>query len=147
MFAHVTGFEVSLFDELRRLQRDSEELFAGRGRTGDIRVTQRGAFPAIDVASTPEKVDIYLSAPGIDPKALDISITQNVLTVTGARQLPTDGKAVRSRQERFSGEFRRSLSLPQDVDSQRVEASYVDGVVRITVQRRAAPKPRQIEIH
>ena len=147
MFANVTGFEVSLFDEFRRLQRDAEELFASRNGSGDIRVTSRAAFPAVDVVSTPQKVDIYLSAPGIDPKALDISIAQNVLTVTGRRPAQVDDKAVGARRERFTGEFRRTVSLPQDIDSQNVEASYVDGVVRISVQRREAPKPRQIEIH
>jgi HSP20 family protein len=66
--------------------------------------------------------------------------------VSGKREVQLDSNATRSRQERYSGEFQRVLTLPEDVDSERVDASYVDGVLRISVQRREAPKPRQIEI-
>jgi HSP20 family protein len=139
MFGTLRGFEVSLFDEFRRLQREVDDVF-----TGDF---VRGAFPATDVVSQPQQVDVYLTAPGIDAKSLDISIQQNVLSVTGRREALADHKGSLHRQERFSGEFRRVLTLPEDVDSGRVSASYVDGVVRISVQRREAAKPRQIEIH
>ncbi len=127
MFSTVTGIEVSLFDEFRRLQ--------------------RGTFPAVEIDITPDKVDIFLTAPGIDPKGLDISLQRNVLSVTGRRAAPADAQSARHRQERFSGEFQRIVGLPEDVDPERVTASYVDGVVRIRVQRREAPLPRQIEIH
>ncbi len=99
------------------------------------------------MASTPEQVDIYLAAPGIYAKELDISIQHNVLSVSGQRAARAGEKATRYRQERFSGAFRRVITLPEDVDPERVEASYVDGIVRIGVGRRAAAKPRQIEIH
>ena len=152
MFGTVRGFEVPLFDEFRRLQREVEDVFAGRSGVGPaaaarIRSLPRGTFPAIDVVSTPEKVDIYLSAPGIDAKALDISIQQNVLSVTGRREAQVGEQTNRLSHERFSGEFRRVITLPEDVDSERVEAAYVDGVVRISVRRREAARPRQIEIH
>jgi HSP20 family protein len=143
MFGTLRGYEISLFDEFRRLQREVDEVFAGGARPAFA----RAPFPAIDVVSNPQQVDIYLSAPGIDVKSLDISIEQNVLSVTGRRAAQVEEKATLHRQERFSGEFRRSLTLPQDVDSDRVTASYVDGVVRISVQRREAPRPRQIQVH
>ena len=147
MFTTVSGFDNVLFGEFRRLQREVEELFNGRGWSGEFRSLPRATFPAINVASTAEKVEIQLSAPGIDPQALDISIQQNVLTVSGKRTAQADEKATRYRQERFSGEFKRVIALPEDVDSERVSATYVDGIVRITVARREAVKPRQIEIH
>ncbi|TLY78779.1 MAG: Hsp20/alpha crystallin family protein, partial [Gammaproteobacteria bacterium] len=56
-------------------------------------------------------------------------------------------KATYYRQERFGGEFRRVISLPEDVDPERVEAKYRDGIVQITVHRRESARPRQIEIH
>ncbi|HXR89217.1 MAG TPA: Hsp20/alpha crystallin family protein [Steroidobacteraceae bacterium] len=143
MFGTLRGFEVSLFDEFRRLQREVDDVF---GRDVHHSFT-RGAFPAIDVVSNPQQVDVYLTAPGIDAKALDISIQQNVLSVTGRREAQVEDKASLHRQERFSGEFRRVITLPEDVDPSHVSASYVDGVVRISVQRREAAKPRQIEIH
>jgi HSP20 family protein len=143
MFGTLRGFEVSLFDEFRRLQRGVDDAFGG-----DVRhAFTRGAFPAIDVVSNPQQVDVYLTAPGIDAKGLDISIQQNVLSVTGRREAQVESKSSLHAQERFSGEFRRVITLPEDVDPGRVSASYVDGVVRISVQRREAAKPRQIEIH
>jgi len=51
------------------------------------------------------------------------------------------------RRERFDGAFRRVLALPEDADPERVEAHYQDGVLQITVQRREAARPRQIEVH
>ncbi len=143
MFGTLRGFEVSLFDEFRRLQREVEDVFAG-----DVHHSfARGAFPAIDVVSNPQQVDVYLTAPGIDAKGLDISIQQNVLSVAGRREAQVENKGSLHARERFSGEFRRVITLPEDVDPSRVTASYVDGVVRISVQRREAAKPRQIEIH
>jgi len=91
-------------------------------------------------------VDVYLFAPGIDPKSLDISIQQNLLTVSGRRDLRIEEDADYYRQERFSGEFRRVISLSEDVDPERVQAKYVDGIVQIEVQRRESARPRQIEI-
>lgn len=142
MFGTLRGFEVSLFDEFRRLQREVDDVFAGGLQHSAV----RGAFPAIDVVSNPQQVDVFLTAPGIDAKGLDISIQQNVLSVTGRREAQA-GKGTVHRQERFSGEFRRVITLPEDVDPSRVSASYSDGVVRISVQRHEAPKPRQIQIH
>ena len=142
MFGTLRSFEVSLFDEFRRLQREAEDVYAS-----DVRRLPRGPFPAIDVVSNPQQVDVYLTAPGIDAKDLNISIQQNVLSVSGRRAAHTEEKGSLHRQERYSGEFRRVLTLPEDVDPTRVNASYVDGVVRITVQRREAAKPRQIQIH
>jgi HSP20 family protein len=143
MFGTLRGFEVSLFDEFRRLQWEAEDAFAGDAPHSFA----RGAFPAVDVVSDPQQVDVFLTAPGIDAKALNISIQQNVLSVTGRREAQVDGKGSVHALERFTGEFRRVISLPEDVDPSRVSASYVDGVVRISVQRREAAKPRQIEIH
>jgi len=145
MFGSLTRFENSLFDEFWRWQQQMDELL-GDG-SGAIRSLPRGSFPAINVGHTAEKVDVYLFAPGIDAKQLDIAIQQNLLTIAGKRDVPISEKATYYRQERFGGEFRRVISLPEDVDPERVEAKYRDGIVQITVHRRESARPRQIEIH
>ena len=91
-------------------------------------------------------MDVYLFAAGLDSGALDISIQQNLLTVAGERRLITEEGADYYRKERYDGAFRRVVTLPEDVDPDRVEASYRDGVLHIAIQRRAAARPRQIEI-
>ena len=136
-----------LLTQFRRLEEELDEVF-GRGTpwTGGIRSQPPGTFPAINVGGTEDDVTVYLFAPGIDAKKLDISIQQNLLTVSGEREVPRDDGATYYRQERFGGEFHRVISLPDDVDPERVEASYRDGVVQITVRRRESAKPRQIAI-
>ena len=146
MFGSLTNFEGGLFDDLRRMEQELEDLFGPRGWSAGIRSVARGAYPPINVGATPERVDVYLFAAGLDPKALDISIQQNLLTVAGERKVEIPDKVQYYRQERFSGAFRRVISLPDDVDPDRVDASYLDGVLRISIKRREASRPRQIEV-
>jgi HSP20 family protein len=147
MFGNPSTQPGSLFDELWRLQQEVDELFGSWTAPGGIRSLPRGSFPAVNIGHTPERVEVFLFAPGIDPKTLDISIQQNLLTVSGRRDLELDEQATYYRQERFNGEFRRVLSLPEDIDPERVSASYRDGIVQIGLERREAARPRQIEIH
>ena len=147
MFGSLTNLEGSLFDEFRRVEQQIDELFGrGAGLPG-IRSVVRGTFPPINVGVTPEKVNVYLYSAGLDPKTLDVSIQQNLLTVVGERK-PADPEGAKYyRKERFFGEFRRVISLPDDIDPERVEAKYTDGILHIAIQRREASKPRQIEIN
>ena len=146
MFGSVYS-ESPLLAQFRRLEQELDEVFGSATPwTGGIRSLPPGTFPAINVGGTEDQVTVYLFAPGIDARKLDISIQQNVLTVSGEREVARDEQATYYRQERFDGEFRRVLNLPDDVDPERVEASYRDGIVQITVRRRESAKPRQITI-
>jgi HSP20 family protein len=107
----------------------------------------RGTFPPINVGATPDKLEVYLFAAGLDPKKLQLSLQQNLLTVTGERQAPPSEAATYYRRERFNGEFRRVITLPDDVDPDRVEARYRDGVLHISVSRKEAAKPRTIPLN
>jgi HSP20 family protein len=140
-------FEGGLFEELRRFENEMDQLLGrGRGASG-IRTVRRGTFPPINVGASPERVDVYLFAAGLDTKGLDISIQQNLLAVSGRRPVETHADADYYRRERFEGEFRRVVTLPDDVDPERVEATYRDGVLQVTVQRRGTAQPRQITVN
>ena len=146
MFGSLSNIDGGLFDEFRRMEREMDQLFgAGPWSTG-IRSVARGTYPPINIGSTPERVDLYLFAAGVDPDSLDISIQQNLLTIAGKRSLVREEGADYYRTERFDGPFRRVVTLPDDVDPERVEARYSEGVLHITVHRREAAKPRQIEV-
>jgi HSP20 family protein len=148
MFGRFNGLSSGLLDDFWRLQQEVDELLADTlSASGGIRSLPRGSYPAINVVQTPEDVQIYLFAPGIDPKKLDVSIQQGLLTIAGERQIANDEGSTHYRQERFSGEFRRAISLGDDVDAERVAATYRDGIVQIKLPRRESSKPRQIEIH
>jgi HSP20 family protein len=149
MFEGLWGYEHPLSGQIRRLEEELDAVFgSGTSLTGtrNIRSLPAGSFPAVNVASTPEAILVYLFAPGLDAKAFDISMQQNLLSISGAREIPVDEAATYYRRERFSGEFRRTINLPDDADPERVEAKYVNGILTIRIGRRESAKPRQIEV-
>ena len=135
-----------VFDEFRRLTGQIDQLFSYPESPVGIRAVRRGTFPPINVGATPEQIDVYLFAANLDSKSIDLSIQQNLLSVSGTRKVQVDEKADYYRHERFDGDFRRAIALPDDVDPDRVRAKYHDGVLRITIQRREAARPRQITV-
>jgi HSP20 family protein len=140
------SFESGLLDEFRRLEREMDQLFGAAPWPAGIRAVARGSFPPVNIGSTPDRVDIYLFAAGLESKSLDISIQQNLLIVAGERKPVVEESANYYRNERFEGEFRRVVTLPEDVDPDKVEAAYRDGVLHVAVERRGSAKPRQIEV-
>ena len=149
MYASLTRFPGDMFADFEALQRQVEQLLGTRGWPSSIRAAERGAFPAINMGVTAEAVEIYAFAPGIDPGKLDVSIDRGVLTIAGERasDLPKPSEKVSIyADERFSGSFKRVVSLPEDVDASRIEAKYRDGILRISVPKRENAKPRRIEV-
>jgi HSP20 family protein len=147
MFGRLTYSE-NPFADFRRLEQELDQIFGDSAPwSGGIRSLPAGTFPAVNVGSTGDSVTVYLFAPGLDPKSLDVSLQQNMLSISGERNVPIDQSATYYRQERFSGTFRRTIGLPEDVDPDQVDAKYRDGIVQIIVRRRESTQPRQIEIH
>lgn len=146
MFGSLTNINGSLFDQFRRMDQQIDELFGRGGMLPGIRSVVTGTFPPINVGVTPEKVDVFLFSPGMETKDLDVSIQQNLLSVTGARKTKDPENAKYYRKERFSGDFRRVITLPEDINPEQVEAKYANGILHIAVARREASKPKQIEI-
>src|SRR4029450_1893759 len=148
MFTNLfSGLAPNVFDEFRRLETDMDQIFGRGAWPAGIRAVRRGTFPPINVGATPERVGVYVFAGGAAPKTLDISMQQNLLIVAGSRKLEVDEAADYYRRERFEGELRRVIPLPEHVDPERVGATYRDGVLQITVQRREAARPRQITVN
>ncbi|TAK76592.1 MAG: Hsp20/alpha crystallin family protein [Aquabacterium sp.] len=143
-----TLFPRDLFAELDRLQRDLNSVFEP---STSIRGLARGGYPALNVGSTPESVEVYAFAPGLDPQSIAVDLHRGVLTLSGERAATaperSDEKTTLHLNERFAGRFRRVVSLPDDIDPQAVEARYRDGVLHVSVKRRASAQPRRIDIH
>lgn len=146
MLGYITGFENDIFDQFERMRRQMNSLFGDWGGNGSIRSVAPGTFPAINVGASQEQVDVYIFAAGLDRDSLDISLQQNLLTVSGERKIDIPEGVQSYRRERFNGRFSRVLTLPEDVDPDRVDARYHDGVLRITIQRREESRPRRVTI-
>jgi len=136
----------SFFDDFGRWENESDQLLGRAAYPAGIRAVPRGTFPPINVGSSPERVDVYVFASGVDPRSIDVSIQQNLLTISGSRKIEGNPESSYYRQERFDGDFRRVIALPEDADPDRVDATYRNGILQVTVQRHQAPRARQVEI-
>ena len=143
--AYRTG---DIFSELNRLQSVFDQVFRPWERSS-IRGLTGASFPVINVGASPDAVEVMALAPGLDPASLQLTVDRGVLVMSGERksQLPEPGDDTSIyAQERFAGNFRRVVSLPEDADPARVDASYRDGILRVTVGKRESSKPRRIEV-
>ncbi|EFK10232.1 Hsp20/alpha crystallin family protein [delta proteobacterium NaphS2] len=103
--------------------------------------------PALDVSETPKEVLVRAELPGMDPKEIDISLHDNVLTVKGERKQEKEEKDENyHRVERSYGSFVRSFRLPAEVESEKVGASYKDGILTIRLKKSAKVAKKKIEI-
>jgi len=148
MYPSLLSFPGDLFAEFDALQRQMDRLLGPRGNTSSIRAVERG-FPAVNIGNTPDAVEVYAFAPGIDPGKIELTVDKGLLTIAGERRTAPPETAPKTNvyaRERVDGAFRRVIALPEDADPERVDASYRDGVLRIRVQRREAARPRRIEV-
>ena len=137
-----------LFAELNRMQTLLDQAFPATGSS--IRSAATASFPVLNVGTTPTSVEIQALAPGLDPARLEITVDRGLLIVAGERtsEVPASGeRSTVYAQERFSGGFRRVVSLPEDADPGRIDAAYRDGVLRISVAKRESSLPRRIEVN
>jgi len=141
------------FADFEQLQDRIDELLSGRSMTSSIRAVGRaGAFPALNVGTSADALEIYAFAPGIDPKSIDVSVEKGILAISGER--PANGNAPAAKggernvyaSERFAGKFRRVIALPEDAEPSRVEATYRNGMLKVVVPKRESSKPRQIPV-
>ena len=116
-----------------------DPFFAGR---------QVSAFaPAFEVKETNEAFHVKADLPGVAEKDLDIAVHNNVLTVSGVRQAEErkEGESY-ALYERQYGSFSRSFSLPDTADGERIEAKLENGVLSLTIFKKAEAKPRKIAL-
>ena len=103
--------------------------------------------PPVDIVETQEAVELRADMPGLKPAELDIKVENGVLTIRGERKDEHETKgATYHTYERRYGTFARSFSLPKLVDAENVKAKYVDGVLTVTLPKKAEAKPKAIQV-
>jgi HSP20 family protein len=130
---------------LDRLQRDVDDLARRVLRPVPRRGTR--VFPSIIISATDEALLVRAEVPGMKLEDFQISVSGDTLTLQGSRL--TGGELEGGwyhRRERESGGFSRAVRLPADVDGDRAEATYVAGVLTISLPLKAAAKPKQIPV-
>jgi HSP20 family protein len=116
-------------------------LFRGAEPTGTAFV------PPVNVYEDEHNIILTAELPGIEEKDLNITVENNVLTITGERKMETEVKKENfQRVERRYGRFTRSFTLPPTVDPENVNAEFNNGVLKLTLQKREEAKPKQIKI-
>ena len=137
------------FGDLFSIQDEMNRLF-GRAfgqRPGQGEVGQRLWAPALDIAERPDAYLVTVEVPGIKPEDLDITLEGGVLTVQGERRFQDQSADQQwHRVERRYGAFRRSITLPSQVQEDKVEASFEDGLLQIVVPKAEAAMPKRIEV-
>ena len=131
----------SLNDEVERLFRQTLGERAGASPVG--------AFtPALDVEEDEDGFTLHVELPGVEPEHVELSLEENVLTISGERRFYDDREADGFRRvERHFGRFHRAVRLPDRVDADRVRATYDDGMLTIVVPKAEEAKPRRIAIN
>jgi HSP20 family protein len=133
--------------ELDSLQGDMNRLFDRffEGRTANG--MGRRWIPAMDLVETEDDLVLRGDLPGMSEEDVDIEIKDNVLTVSGERQAEHEDKGEGyHRVERAFGRFSRSLSLPQGIDPDKVEAKFEKGVLEVHIPKPAEAKPTRVQI-
>jgi HSP20 family protein len=141
-----SGMWRSPFEELERMRRDMDRLFEDL-TGGMFREPRAGVFPLVNVTEGSDNYYVRAELPGIKAEDLDISVTGNSLSIAGERRIRAeDEKANYHRREREAGKFNRVISLPAQVDTAKVEASCVDGILTVVLAKSEAAKPTQITV-
>lgn len=104
-------------------------------------------IPAVDIRETDEAFTFIVELPGVSKDEIEITLEDKVLTLGGERSWEEDENENSYRRiERSYGSFRRSFTLPRDVDSNRIEAVSKDGVLTVVVPKAPESRPQKIEI-
>ena len=139
-------FPSDIFAELDQLHQQMQRAF---DTGGGIRGNGLASYPMLNVGRTPESLELYAFAPGLDPASIDVSLERGVLSIAAERssELPAqDDKSTIHINERFAGRFRRVLSMPDDIDPDKVSAQYRDGVLHVQLKRRDSAQARRITV-
>ncbi len=110
-------------------------------------IATRTWTPPVDVRETPEAYVVTAELPGLARDDIQITLENNILRLTGERKFERDEKQENyHRIERSYGAFTRSFALPSQVDAERVQANFKDGLLTVSVPKAEAARPRKIDI-
>jgi len=136
----------SPFSELERMKREVDRLTEGLNR-GLFWKRSAGVFPLVNLTEDADRFYLRAELPGIKASDLDISVTGDSVTIAGERMIPEEGESTTyHRREREAGRFSRTVTIPDPVETKKIEAECKNGVLTITLPKAEESKPRQITV-
>jgi len=136
------------FRGLSTLQDQFNRLFNESFRTHSEESALTSWAPAVDIYETPNELVVKADLPDVSEKDIDVRVENNLLTIRGERKFE---KSVSEenflRVERTYGSFSRSFSLPNTVNAETIGAEYKNGVLTVTLPKRAESKPKQVKVN
>lgn len=144
----------SPFRELDMLRREVERAFESYGPETAWPIfrapfmTRSNIFPLLNLSEDKDNMYVQALAPGLVGDTLEITVTDNVLRISGEKLLYIEKVEPEAyhRRERESGKFVRAITLPADVNMEKVKAEYKEGVLTIVLPKAEAAKPKQITV-
>jgi len=140
------AIEPDPFNGLLRLQEQLAALLGASPESRALGGWSSGIYPPINIFRNKDGVILRAELSGVRPEDMSITVEGQQLTLAGERRPPDTSAMACYRRERPFGKFSRSMRLPDDLDMQRVEAQFRNGVLTLTVPVAEAAKPRQITV-
>jgi HSP20 family protein len=140
--------ELEPFRDFERMRRDMDRFWDSFFQRG-VRRTDEDAewLPSLDVAETKDEIVVKAEVPGMDPKDIDISLSDGLLTIKGEKKQEREEKEEDYHLvERSYGTFTRSIRLPKEVRRDKISASYKNGVLKVTLPKSEEAKQKEIKI-
>jgi len=140
--------ELSPFRDFERMRRDMDRLWESFFERGVRRREDDGEWlPSLDVAETKNEIVVKAEVPGLDPKDIDISLSDGLLTIKGEKKQEREEKEENYHLvERSYGAFTRSIQLPKEVQRDKISASYKNGVLKVTLPKSEEAKKKEVKI-
>jgi HSP20 family protein len=141
-----TGWRSS-FSELDRLKRQMDLISGAFFGEREARPMPSGVFPAINLTENKDHYYVRAELPGMKSEEIDIQVAGRNLSISGERQIQSEGENARyHRREREAGKFSRVISLPDEINADKIDAHLLNGVLTVTVAKAEAVKPKQITV-
>jgi HSP20 family protein len=143
-----TIFPRPITNDFARMSREMDRLFESLAPTRSAERSKGLGVPPVNLSQDDANLYAELELPGVAPENVEILAQGDTLTIKGSRQIAQDERTKQViRSERVSGSFERTMTLPVEIDADKVNATLKDGVLTITLPKAQAVLPRKIAVN
>ena len=128
-----------------RLQRQFDQAFSDSA-AASANDENSAWIPSVDIEQESDKFVVRADLPGVEPKDIQVTAENGVLTVAGERNFERKDEHKGSRYERVAGRFVRRFTLPDNVQTDNIRARHSNGVLELTIPKAAAPEPKRVTV-